>query len=45
MVSEELADLLVDAGLEVVAELLMPASPPLLRPQVLLAAQRPLRRT
>ena len=38
---EELAGMLVDAGLEVVAELRMPAQPPSLRPQVLLAAQRP----
>ena len=38
---ETLAGMLVDAGLEVVAELRLPAQPPSLRPQVLLAAQRP----
>jgi SAM-dependent methyltransferase len=38
---EELAGMLVDAGLEVVAELRLPAQPPSLRPQVLLAARRP----
>ena len=38
---EELAGMLVDAGLEVVAELRLPAQPPSQRPQVLLAAQRP----
>jgi SAM-dependent methyltransferase len=38
---EQLAGMLVDAGLEVVAELRLPAHPPSLRPQVLLAARRP----
>jgi SAM-dependent methyltransferase len=38
---EELTGTLVDAGLEVVAELRLPARPPSLRPQVLLAARRP----
>jgi hypothetical protein len=38
---EELVGVLVDAGLEVVAELRLPAQPPSLRPQVLLAARRP----
>jgi SAM-dependent methyltransferase len=38
---EELAGLLVDAGLEVVAELRLPVHPPSHRPQVLLAARRP----
>lgn len=38
---EELAGMLVDAGLEVVAELRLPVQPPSLRPQVLLAARRP----
>jgi SAM-dependent methyltransferase len=38
---EELAGMLVDAGLEVVAELRLPAQSPSLRPQVLLAARRP----
>ena len=38
---EKLAGMLVDAGLEVVAELRLPAQPPSLRPQVLLAARRP----
>jgi SAM-dependent methyltransferase len=38
---EELAGMLVDAGLEVVAELRLPVHPPSMRPQVLLAARRP----
>jgi SAM-dependent methyltransferase len=38
---EQLAELLAGAGLEVVTELRMPATPPSLRPQVLLVAQRP----
>ena len=38
---EQLAGMLVDAGLEVVAELRLPVQPPSLRPQVLLAARRP----
>ena len=38
---EELAGMLVGAGLEVVAELRLPPQPPSLRPQVLLAARRP----
>jgi hypothetical protein len=38
---EKLAGMLVDAGLEVVAELRLPVQPPSLRPQVLLAARRP----
>ncbi len=38
---EKLAGMLVDAGLEVVAELRLPAQPPSLRPQVVLAARRP----
>lgn len=38
---ETLAGLLVDAGLEVSAELRLPAQPPSWRPQVLLAARRP----
>ncbi|OZM84269.1 SAM-dependent methyltransferase [Pseudonocardia sp. MH-G8] len=38
---EELAGMLVDAGLEVVAELRLPAQPPALRPQMLLVARRP----
>jgi SAM-dependent methyltransferase len=38
---EELAGMLVDAGLEMVAELRLPAQPPSLLPQVLLAARRP----
>jgi len=38
---EQLAGMLVDAGLEVVAELRLPAHPPSMRPQVLLAARRP----
>ena len=38
---EKLAGMLVDAGLEVIAELRLPAQPPSLRPQVLLAARRP----
>jgi SAM-dependent methyltransferase len=38
---EQLAGMLADAGLEVVAELRLPAQPPSLRPQVLLAARRP----
>jgi hypothetical protein len=33
--------MLVDAGLEVVAELGLPVQPPSLLPQVLLAARRP----
>jgi hypothetical protein len=37
---EQLATLLADVGLEVIAELRLPESPPL-RPQVLLAARRP----
>jgi SAM-dependent methyltransferase len=37
---EQLATLLADAGLEVIAELRLPESPPL-RPQVLFAARRP----
>lgn len=38
---EELAGMLVDGGLEVVAELRLPTRPPSLLPQVLLAARRP----
>lgn len=38
---ENLAGMLADAGLEVVAELRLPAEPPSLLPQVLLAARRP----
>lgn len=38
---EDLAGTLADAGLEVVAELRLPARLPSLRPQVLLAARRP----
>jgi hypothetical protein len=38
---EQLVGMLVDAGLEVVAELRLPPVPPSLRPQVLLAARRP----
>jgi SAM-dependent methyltransferase len=38
---EELVGMLVDAGLEVVAELGLPVQPPSLLPQVLLAARRP----
>jgi SAM-dependent methyltransferase len=38
---EKLAAMLVDAGLEVIAELRLPAQPPSLRPQVLLVARRP----
>lgn len=38
---EALAGLLADAGLDVVAELRLPAQPPGRHPQVLLAAQRP----
>jgi SAM-dependent methyltransferase len=38
---EQLADLLAGAGLEPVVELRWPATPPSLRPQVLLVAQRP----
>lgn len=38
---EKLAGMLVDAGLEVTAELRLPAQPPSMRPQVLLAARRP----
>ncbi len=38
---EELAGMVVDAGLEVVAELRLPAQPSSLHPQVLLAARRP----
>jgi hypothetical protein len=38
---EELTKMLVDAGLEVVAELRLPVHAPSLRPQVLLAARRP----
>lgn len=38
---QKLAGMLVDAGLEVVAELRLPAQPPSLLPQVLLAARRP----
>lgn len=38
---EQLAGMLVDAGLEMVAELRLPAQPPSMRPQVLLAARRP----
>ena len=38
---EELTGMLVDAGLEVVAELGLPVQPPSLLPQVLLAARRP----
>lgn len=37
---EQLAGMLVDAGLEVVAELRLPAQPPSMRPQVLLTARR-----
>jgi len=38
---EDVAGMLVAAGLEVVAELRLPAHPPSMRPQVLLAARRP----
>ena len=38
---EELARMLLDAGLEVIAELRLPAQPPSLRAQVLHAARRP----
>jgi SAM-dependent methyltransferase len=38
---EELAGMVVDTGLEVVAELRLPVHAPSLRPQVLLAARRP----
>jgi hypothetical protein len=38
---EELTGMLVDAGLEVIAELRLSAQPPSMRPQVLLAARRP----
>ena len=38
---EKLAGMLVDAGLEVVAELRLPVHPTSLRPQVLVAARRP----
>ena len=38
---EELAGMLVETGLEVVAELRLPVHSPSLRPQVLLAARRP----
>jgi SAM-dependent methyltransferase len=38
---EELVGMLVDAGLEMVAELGLPVQPPSLLPQVLLAARRP----
>ncbi|WP_433557591.1 class I SAM-dependent methyltransferase [Pseudonocardia xinjiangensis] len=38
---EELVGTLVDAGLEMVAELRLPVQPPSLLPQVLLAARRP----
>jgi SAM-dependent methyltransferase len=38
---ENLAGMLVDAGLEVIAELRLPAQPPSMRPQVLTAARRP----
>jgi hypothetical protein len=38
---EEVAGMLVDAGLEVVAELRLPVHAPSMRPQVLLAARRP----
>jgi SAM-dependent methyltransferase len=38
---EKLAGMLVDAGLEVVAELRLPVHRPSLRPQVLIAARRP----
>jgi SAM-dependent methyltransferase len=38
---EELAGMLVDAGLEVVAELRLPVHEPSMRPQVLIAARRP----
>jgi SAM-dependent methyltransferase len=38
---EQLAELLAGAGLEVVAELRLPAEPPSMRPQVVLAARRP----
>ncbi len=38
---EELAGMLLDAGLEVVAELRLPVHTPSMRPQVLLAARRP----
>ena len=37
---ENLAEMVVDAGLEVVAELRLPPRPPSMRPQVLLAARR-----
>ncbi|MFF4598147.1 class I SAM-dependent methyltransferase [Amycolatopsis sp. NPDC001319] len=38
---EELAGMLADAGLELIADLRIPAQPPQPRPQVLLAARRP----
>jgi SAM-dependent methyltransferase len=38
---ENLAGMLVDAGLEVIAELRLPAQPPSMCPQVLTAARRP----
>ena len=38
---EMLAGMLVEAGLEVTAELRLPTQPPSLRPQVLIAARRP----
>jgi SAM-dependent methyltransferase len=38
---EDVTGMLVAAGLEVVAELRLPAHPPSMRPQVLLAARRP----
>ena len=38
---EDVAGMLVAAGLEVVAELRLPAHPPSMRPQVLLASRRP----
>ena len=38
---EDVVGMLVAAGLEVVAELRLPAHPPSMRPQVLLAARRP----
>lgn len=38
---EQVAQMLVDAGLEPVGELRLPVQPPSMRPQVLLAARRP----
>jgi hypothetical protein len=38
---EQVAGMLVDTGLEMVAELRLPPQPPSMRPQMLLAARRP----